>query len=223
MSGTTGGIPGRSGRATDAENGASWTQNFDDVHDEVFLRYDVKFGDGFDFRAGGKLPGLFGGKRNTGGHKPTGNDGFSARIVWQSGGQMTTYLYHPDQAAGKFGDHYYWTGTETTVAEPHPSGQVIRFVPGRWYTIEQHLTMNTPGRRDGVLEQWVDGLLATRVTGLMLRQDNSFGIDGMYFNTFFGGQRDRYRTAKDETVDFDNFMMSTRRPVVSATVPVGAE
>ena len=83
--------------------------------------------------------------------------------------------------------------------------------------------MNTPGRRDGVLEQWVDGLLATRVTGLMLRRDNSFGIDGMYFNTFFGGQKDRYRTAKDETVDFDNFMMSTRRPVVSATVPVGAE
>ena len=113
-------------------NGASWTQNFDDVHDEVFLRYDVKFGDGFDFRAGGKLPGLFGGKRNTGGHKPTGNDGFSARIVWQSGGQMTTVPVPPGPSRQVWGplllDGYGNDRCRTTsvrTGDPFRAGAVV--------------------------------------------------------------------------------------------------
>lgn len=84
------------------------------------------------------------------------------------------------------------------------------------------MKMNTPGLHDGVIEQWVDGQLATRVTGLMLRTDNSFGVDGMYFDTFFGGQSDRHRTAKDEVVDFDNFTISTQRIGRSGNAPVGA-
>ena len=51
------------------------------------LSYRVLFEKGFDFRRGGKLPGLGGGKANTGGNKPTG-DGWSARYMWGEDGKL---------------------------------------------------------------------------------------------------------------------------------------
>lgn len=199
-------------------NGASWQHNLGDDFDELWLRYDIRFGEGFQFRAGGKLPGFFGGARNTGGAAPGPDEGFSARLMWREDGQMTTYLYHPDQPRN-WGEYYWWRGEEVAVNESGPgSGQVV-FRPGTWYSVEQRVRLNTPGLRDGIVEQWVDGELALRVTGLQFRLSDSWGIDGLYFNTFFGGQNDTYRTVRDEVVDFDHFVISTSRTQTQTQPP----
>ncbi|HBU38321.1 MAG TPA: hypothetical protein DEB70_11025, partial [Planctomycetaceae bacterium] len=79
------------------KNGAVWRLKFDKPYSAVEVRYDVMFGRGFDFARGGKLPGLFGGKGNTGGDRPDGKDGFSARMMWRDNGRAVQYLYYPDQ------------------------------------------------------------------------------------------------------------------------------
>jgi len=54
---------------------------------EYFADYYLMFRPGFDFKLGGKLPGLTGGKSNTGGRRSTG-DGWSARYMWRKGGAL---------------------------------------------------------------------------------------------------------------------------------------
>ncbi|HEY5039276.1 MAG TPA: hypothetical protein VIJ93_09420, partial [bacterium] len=70
--------------------------------ESLYFRYYVRFDPGFDFVKGGKLPGLAGGKGNTGGHKANGTDGWSARVMWRSDGKIVQYVYHPDQV-GDYG------------------------------------------------------------------------------------------------------------------------
>ena len=164
-----------------------------DRYDELFLSYRVRFEEGFDFVRGGKLPGLAGGKANSGGDVPTGLDGWSARTMWRESGKAMTYLYHPDQA-GTYGDNLLY-GRE--------------FVPGRWHTINHRFVMNTPQERDGLHEAWFDGEPVLRHTDLRFRDTDAFGIDWLYFATFFGGADPSWATTKEEHAYFDDFVVST--------------
>lgn len=166
-----------------------------DRYDELFLSYRVRFGEGFDFVLGGKLPGLAGGEANAGGDVPTGSDGWSARVMWRADGTAMTYLYHPDQA-GKYGDNLHYDR---------------KFVPGRWHTIEHRFVMNTPQEGDGLHEAWFDGEPVLRRTDLRFRDTDAFGIDWLYFATFFGGADSSWATTKEEHADFDDFVVSTER------------
>lgn len=71
-------------------------------YEELYFSYRVRFEHGFDWVKGGKLPGLFGGRGNTGGNVPDGSDGWSGRMMWRQSGEATQYIYHPDQA-GMYG------------------------------------------------------------------------------------------------------------------------
>ena len=54
------------------ETGGQWRMQLGGSYNEVFCEYRVKFGEGFDFVRGGKLPGLNGGVGNVGGDRPDG-------------------------------------------------------------------------------------------------------------------------------------------------------
>lgn len=69
-------------------SGACWLWENFGKHQEIYLEYRVKFDIGFEFRTGGKMHGVCGGDCNTGGNKPSGNDGWSSRIHW--GGRWNT-------------------------------------------------------------------------------------------------------------------------------------
>ena len=64
----------------------------------------------------------------------------------------------------KFGNNFVWGGSTvemlvTVYAENANRTQnvsSISFQPGRWYYIEEHIKLNTPGSRNGVLEIWID-------------------------------------------------------------------
>jgi hypothetical protein len=179
------------------QGGAIWVMPLGGSYDELYTSYMVKFGPGFDFVLGGKLPGLAGGAQNTGGRKPTGQDGWSARGMWFNNGRMIQYVYHPDQP-GDFGEGMAWMR----------NGKPLQVVPGRWYHVEHRVVMNTPGQRDGVVQAWLDGVLVLDRRGMRFRDVGSFGIDAFQFNTFFGGSRPENAARRDEVVYFDDVVIS---------------
>lgn len=103
----------------------------------------------------GKLPGLYGGKTSCTGGDPA-HDCFSTRIMWRENGKGELYLYAnreaQDPAICQMPNNYCspkygWslnTGAWT-------------FQRGAWTDIEETITLNTPGVRNGVLSVKVNG------------------------------------------------------------------
>jgi hypothetical protein len=180
------------------KNGAVWKLKFDASYSAVEVHFDVMFRKGFDFVRGGKLPGLFGGEGNTGGKKPTGRDGFSARMMWREDGRAVQYLYYPDQPT-RYGHQIPWIDQAT--------GQPIRFIPGQWHTVVHRVCMNTPGKRDGTLQAFFDNQPVLKMDSIRFRDTDAFAIDGFLLSTFFGGGDASWETTAQETIYFDNFQI----------------
>lgn len=135
--------------------------------EELFMSYWIRFegldGGDFDFRRGGKLPGLAGGQiavASGGGLKgvlPDGRNGWSARATFAADGRAYQYLYYPDNrnplaGSKKYGENRSWI----------LRGEPFRFASNRWYRILQYVKMNTVdpvtgrGHTDGEIQVWVD-------------------------------------------------------------------
>ena len=164
---------------------------------ELYCSYRVRFDADFDFVKGGKLPGLSGGTSDTGGTKPNGTDGWSARMMWRdTDGKAVQYVYYPDQATD-YADDFPWTA----------NGQ-DRFGKGQWHVVEHHILMNTPGAHDGLVEGFFDGKLAVRHTGLRFRDTTKFAIDDFYFSTFYGGSEQVWAPSAVHHAYFDEFVIA---------------
>lgn len=159
------------------------------------LAYQVQFGDtdssGFDFNRGGKLPGLCGGRCNTGGKKPTG-DGWSVRYMWRTAGQLVIYLYHVDQQRN-YGDDL----------PLH-----VQVVLGKWYTLTQYIQLNTDELYNGVLRVWVDNQLVLNRHDLRYRLGDQAPIDHFLFSHFFGGHDASWAPRTASAVYFNAFRLS---------------
>ena len=166
--------------------------------EECTARYVVRFDPHFDFVKGGKLPGLVGGAANTGGHIPNGRDGWSARLMWRTGGHVVQYVYHPDQKT-QWGDDLPWM----------VDGKPCVFEPGVWHTVETYVKMNTPGKHDGIIRSWFDGKPALEVTTLRFRDVPELKIDAFYFSTFFGGGDPSWAPLRDQFIQFDDFAIAS--------------
>ena len=184
------------------EGGAQFLAALPGGHDDLYCSYRVRFAPGFDFVRGGKLPGLVGGSHPTGG-RPA-DDGFSARLMWRTGGAVVHYVYYPRQSTTYGVDLPYLL-----------AGAPARFQPGAWHRVEHRVVMNTPGRADGILQAWIDGQPALDERDRVWRLDASVHVDALYFSTFFGGNDPSWGPSRDESVDFDDFVVSPR--------PIGAE
>ncbi len=181
-----------SGAVGPTAGGAQFLVKLPHAYDDLYCSYRVRFGPGFDFVRGGKLPGLVGGSRPTGG-KPR-NDGFSARLMWREGGAAVQYVYYPNQTSTYGVDLKY----------------LRRFQPGVWHRVEHRVVMNTPGQANGVLQAWFDGQLVLDLHDRVWRLDASVHVDALYFSTFFGGNDASFAPTRDESIDFDDFVVSTR-------------
>lgn len=166
---------------------------------EYTLDYDVKFDRDFQFVDGGKLHGLGPDKPVTGGD-PIRADGWSARVMWRTGGHVELYTYHQAQQ-GKYGDH-------GAVVKP------LSFQTGRYYAVSLHVRVNSaPDAADGFVRLYVDGVLTERHEGLRLRgvASDDTVISGFLFSTFHGGNdpgwAPKNRDGSYATVHayFDNF------------------
>ncbi len=211
--------------SSDSSTGAQFKMEFGQGYEAVELEYRLKFEDGFDFVRGGKLPGLAGGAANSGGSRPNGTDGFSARMMWRTNGssgspttssvngsdnraKMVQYIYHPDQTAngGTNADDFDW--------DDGPLGEWEEFETDQWYHFRHRIIMNTPGvngeegLHDGVVQAWLDGVQVLNVDDIRFRDVASLQIDQLYFSTFFGGGSSNWATTKDEYAYFDDFKIT---------------
>lgn len=80
------------------------------------------------------------------------------------------YAYFPDRDTAK-------CGVSTVFLE--------NAQPNRWYTLHQHIKLNTPGQRNGLLEMFVDGRLALRETDVFYRESGkgTVKINNILFHT----------------------------------------
>ena len=137
------------------EGGAAWRMKLGQSFDEIFIQYKVKFPIGFNFVLGGKLPGIGGGSLPAGG-KIADESGFTARVMWRGEengkkGRIVQYVYYIDKnPKNKWGQDMQWKNNERN----------LYFEPGKWHTLKTRITMNTPDKKDGVIQSWLDGNLA---------------------------------------------------------------
>lgn len=198
-------VKGRALRITwkQGENGAlNWYYPFWPEAVEAIFQYDILFEEDWRPADGGKLAGWSSATKpddrpwrlwkeypkgtegtllaGNGGEKVHGDDGWSLRGSFRQpipasrpqGGWtwLGTYAYHADMP-GDYGDLWWW----------NQFGQGP-LSPGRWHTIKQRLRVNTPGKRDGVLEVWVDGLPAFRKTDVYLRGPGPYRLAAPPYN-----------------------------------------
>ncbi len=166
-------------------------------YDDLYLRYLVRFESGFNFNKSGKLPGLAGGTSNSGGHPPNGIDGWSGRLNWVDGGQVISYLYVP--GVKKYGLEIPW--------QIDKKGATLE--TGQWECLEIRIKLNTPGKKNGVMQGWLNGELAMDHDDLYFRDTESLKIDNLMFDTFFGGDTPDFASPKNQSAYFDNFVIST--------------
>ena len=155
--------------------------------DELYYRYFIRLPEGFKNYGTGKIPGPAGLYSASGRNqiKPTdANPGWSARMQFSPStlpaASNTTaigfYVYHRDQARSA-GDSFVWD--EATALLTHDT----------WHCVEGHVSMNTPGAQDGLLEGWVDEQLAFYKDDFRFlgSQDGALGVQSFWFDTYYGG------------------------------------
>lgn len=192
------------------ETGCQFPINFENISgndrqyfDSLYLRYYVKFEENFDFRLGGKLPGLMGGEdsfERSGGDHPDGTNGWTMRFMWREKGEAVVYAYLPPSKYSE-GD---W-GTDIKLNR--------FFEPGKWHCIEQYIKINEPGEQNGTLKVWFDDEKVLELTDVFYLSElnNSGRIGGIYFSTFHGGNSPEWAPAILSFAQFDGITAAHKR------------
>lgn len=173
---------------------------------EAYLRYYVKFEEGFDFRLGGKLPGLMGGGDSwtrSGGNQPDGTNGWTLRLMWRENGQLVVYAYVPPTKNMKYGSETWGQDLDCS----------FKAKPGKWHCIEQFVNVGTPGSDNGTLKIWIDGSLQLNIDDMRfwdIENDNGL-IGGVYFSTFHGGNTAEWGPFNDSYAQFDGFVVARKK------------
>jgi hypothetical protein len=179
-------------------------------YDTACMSYDIRFAAGFDFAAGGKLPGLVGVAPGVAPGTPEGGGstahGWSGRLMWLGSSMwqrvraadrsnlLVTYLYHPGRA-GTWGDNVSWGSS---------------FEPGAWHRVKQCIVMNQIGKADGVLLAWFDDRLVLDQHDVVYRTDPRVHITHVDWSIFRGGADSAWASRKNGYVDLDNVKVTAR-------------
>jgi hypothetical protein len=181
------------------DGGAQFFAPLPASYDELYLAFRIRFEPGFDFVQGGILPGLSGGVANTGSFPiPDGKNGWSARMYWRSAaGSALQQVYYPGETSS-YGDSFYYG----------PASTPRQLLPGVWHTVEHRIRMNTVGQQDGIVQAWFDGE-PFDFGPIRFRDVTTLGIDHLFFSAFFGGDTPDWASSRDQTVAFDDVIIST--------------
>jgi hypothetical protein len=162
--------------------------------EEYTLNYTVLFKEGFEWRLGGKLPGLAGGSGTTG-CNPIDPNGWSVRFMWREHGRAVLYLY--DQKRKEF------CGDDIDLD--------FHFEIGKVHTIVLKIKVNKPDQSDGEISVWIDQVHLKTLSNIKLR-GNISGlralVDTFMFSTFYGGQGEQWAPTHTTEIAFSNFELS---------------
>ncbi|MEL6740319.1 MAG: polysaccharide lyase [Planctomycetota bacterium] len=172
----------------------------------LYFSYRLRMGKDWDPAQGGKLPGFGGtyGRAGWGGKPSNGRNGWSARgqFFISRDGLMPigSYVYHADMVED---GRTYGVGVPWDAALER----------GRWYTIEQQITLDTigpeGGRGDARLRAWVDGALVFDRSDLHVRDTDDLRIERVWLNIYHGG---KMPAPADMHLLIDDVVVRTERP-----------
>ena len=94
----------------------------------------------------------------------------------------------------EYGDGWGWNMGPTGLLENN-----------RWYGIEQYVKLNDPGKENGVLKAWIDGVLVFEQTGIRFRDSPDLRIESLWMNVYHGGTA---RAPHDLTLYIDNVVLA---------------
>ena len=82
---------------------------------------------------------------------------------------------------------------------------------GRWFCVEAHVKLNTPGKADGVFEYWIDDELQVRSDQLDWHGDWNSDPDNTMINAIFFENYWNAGSPQTQERYFDNIVISTQR------------
>lgn len=182
-------------------------------YDEIYWRVYVKHQHGWTGGGPAKL------SRATSIVSPRWAQGMIAH-VWSSGEALTL-----DPATGVRGDsvvttkyndfgNLKWLGNRPASSFKLHSTEES----GRWVCVEARVKLNTPGKKDGLNQLWIDGRLEAERKGLDWRGSYTrHGINGVFLETYWNKG-----SPVTQSRWLDNFVISTKPigPVVCSRNPV---
>ncbi|TDL21278.1 hypothetical protein BD410DRAFT_790052 [Rickenella mellea] len=174
---------------------------------QVIFVYSLKFQDGFQWNKGGKLPGGFGGIGDSafqcsGGRQNDRDKCFGLRLMWRTNGAGELYTYVQSNDV----NNKVLSNVPNSIKNPDYGFSVGRgswsFPAGQWITVAERIKLNDPGQANGEVQVWYNGESMINVQGLELRNDATSLIQGMQFETFFGGSTSDWASPEDQKVWF---------------------
>jgi hypothetical protein len=186
------------------------------------LQYDIRFDDNFDWRWGGKMPGLVGVAPGVNIYAPTSGRtnrdvGFSTRLMWNGRGDdgsrpfqgtlgpipagrdndIVTYIYarYPQEGF----DGYGW--------QANLGSELQR---GVWHNIKMEVKLNTVGRNDGIYNVWFDDDLRFSASNWNYRNRSDVMIDAVLYDIHRGGGAGspNWVSSRDTYVDVRNMVVT---------------
>lgn len=184
-------------------------------YDELYFRYRVLFPSWYQWKngrggGGGKLPGLAG--KSTGGNttnlldKRVGSggrryngttevtrsnlgdaDGWSARLLWEKDGGLSSYIYAVSPVGPSSEKSYFGYAVRCKTSIGSSTNKL--FSRGAWNTVEMRVRMNTPGVNNGIFQVWMNGSLCIDLKSVQWRsaKRTTLRITQMYTAWFYGG------------------------------------
>jgi hypothetical protein len=175
----------------------------------MMVSYELAFDSGFEWVKGGKLPGLRGGLNSTGcsgGNQADGLSCFSTRLMWRKDGAGEVYAYIPtpnslcSQKSVTCNSDYGVSFQRGSFGFNPASGQ--------WMRLTLFVQLNNPPTIDnGVVQLYVNDVLAISQSNLQIRAADSVAANGFYFSTFFGGSDSSWATPVTTHTYFRNIRL----------------
>ncbi|KAI0090833.1 hypothetical protein BDY19DRAFT_905074 [Irpex rosettiformis] len=192
---------------------------------EVVMGYEAMFEQGWEWALGGKLPGVYGGSGDsaygcTGGRQTDRCRCFNLRLMWRQGGQGELYTYLPNNPANTASLRSI---PPKSIQHPDYGFSVGRgawtFQPGRWTAVAERVKVNTIGNADGEIEVFIDGRSVILAKGLILRDEEApdSHVQGLHFQTFFGGHLPEWASPKDQNAWFTSISGAILDPETAST------
>jgi hypothetical protein len=152
--------PAQSAQSQSAGAGFEWAPQSAGPVAAACASYAFRLDSQFEFAAGGRLPGLLGGPS---GSKRAASEAFSVRLAWDDKGKLDILSHMPGVSAPR-------------VANERPATELPR---GRWVSVDQEVVLNTPGRSDGIVRVWLDGMLHFESRKVAFRTDANAAVRGV--------------------------------------------
>ncbi|GAA6029784.1 hypothetical protein JCM8097_001048 [Rhodosporidiobolus ruineniae] len=192
----------------------------------AMISFEVGFNEGFDFVAGGKLPGAYGGDVGSpcGGGKQSAAC-FSLRLMWRSNGPGEVYAYIP-QYEGQCSTNHSDVFCHDIDGISFDRGSWT-FQTGAYNTVTEIAIINSDvGVADEVLAVYAGETLAFERKDVVFRINQSVFFSAFEISTFFGGSTTAYASTADAYSSFRNMrfwegddLSSESGATVTATIP----